>query len=458
MGKTISMSVGRVAIAHDVRIEISANVDEKLMSNNEIFIDKLKDFDYDVVAYTDAKFQTSIDEYNAKQSREDRKKNKSYTELIADENKKLIEKSKQNKEKGIKNNVRKPTKLVHEYVLQVGDRETNGTLDADIEKNREFARKTVEKMQKKYPHADILLATFHADEPNGTPHLHILIQFVGENYKQGLSKQISMSKALELDGFERSQNRGNYAINQWCENVKDTIMTENLEEIFQEEREVVGEHRQHEDTVVFREKAKAEEQYMKTQREEFYKEKEKIEKEIDNLDFEYGRKLFENERQIEQQDFLLKNLEEKIDKKFSELSLKTSEFEKISSQIEKSKEIYLETEKAVKMANTSLERQKKKLEQLENHSQELEAGILACDMVKEIISEMEDMLDVLPDDYREEYFNRQLRRREEEKRKEIEKARRIKIETERERKKSLEEKIKLVELINGKSSKTASEH
>ena len=40
MGKTVSMSVGRVAIFHDIRKEISANVDHSLTKNNVIFIDK----------------------------------------------------------------------------------------------------------------------------------------------------------------------------------------------------------------------------------------------------------------------------------------------------------------------------------------------------------------------------------------------------------------------------------
>lgn len=74
MSKTISMSVGRLAPLHDVRRDISANVDSRLTYRNAIFIDKLSDYDYSIEAYTDAKFQDAIDEYNRKQVREDRKK------------------------------------------------------------------------------------------------------------------------------------------------------------------------------------------------------------------------------------------------------------------------------------------------------------------------------------------------------------------------------------------------
>lgn len=263
MAKTISMSVGRVAIMHDIRAEYSANVDPKRTKNNEIFVDRLKEFNYDIEAYTNNRFQHAIDTYNAKQRRKDRKKNKPYTELLAEENAKLLAKAEYNREHGINTSVRKPTKLAHEYVLQIGDKNTNGALDpnTDMKANREYARQVVEEIQRKYPHANILLATYHADE--ATPHLHLLIQFVGDDYKQGLPEQISMSKALEQDGFERSQNRGNYAINRFVEDIKATIMTDKLAEIMHEERDIIGEHRKHEATAVFREKARAEEKHLK---------------------------------------------------------------------------------------------------------------------------------------------------------------------------------------------------
>lgn len=283
MAKTISFSVGRVAIMHDVRREISANVDQGLVHRNETIIDKLKEYGYSVEAYTNAKFQPIIDAYNDSQTRDERKKNMPYTDIIAEENRKLIKKAEENKEKGIKKSVRKPTRLCHEYVFQVGDRDTNGTLTADLEKNKEYAREVIKGIQKKYPHIDILLATFHADEPNGSLHTHLLVQFDGEGYKQGLKKQISMSKALELDGFERSQNRGDYAVNRWCKDIKETIMTEKLHEVFEEEVEVIGEHRKHDDIAIFREKAKREEEAVQTMVCQCLNEKFRIEDEIEAL-------------------------------------------------------------------------------------------------------------------------------------------------------------------------------
>lgn len=258
MSQTVSMSVGRVAILHDIRKEISANVDQTLITRNEIFIDKLKKYNYDLKDFTNDKFQKFIDEYNSKQSRPERRKTRSYVEMIEEENKKLINKAEDNKKKGIKASVRKPIQLAHEYVLQIGNKDTNSTLTADVEKNKQYCREVLEEIEKKYPHVEVLLATYHADEPQGTPHMHILVQFTGEGYKQGLNKQISISKALELDGFERSNNRGDYAINRWVEDVKDNIMTSKLEWIYGEQREILNDKRSHEDIRFFRKKAKEE--------------------------------------------------------------------------------------------------------------------------------------------------------------------------------------------------------
>ena len=263
---TVSMSHGRVAILHDVRKEISANVDTDLAKNNEIFIDKLRAHNYSVESYTNAKFQPYIDEYNVGK-KPSRQIQETYVEHIAKENEKLIKKSEENKIKGIKASVRKPTQLCHEYVLQIGNRESNGTLDSDIEMNREYCREILNQIQEKYPHCDVLLATFHGDEPNGTPHMHITVQFTGEHYERGLSHQISISKALELDGFERSNNRGDYAINRWTNDIQERIMAPELAKLGIE-REVLGEHRQHEDIKFFREKAKAEELALQEVREE----------------------------------------------------------------------------------------------------------------------------------------------------------------------------------------------
>lgn len=263
MSQTLSFSMGRVAPLHDVRLEVSDNVDLNLTEkNNIIFIDKLADFGYDIEAYTNDKFQPVLDEYNEKQSRDDRKKKKPYCYYLEEENRKLIETAGRYKEQGINKTVKKPTRLAYEFVIQVGDHESNGIAnpDTNVDLNRQYAEEVLEGLQEKYPHMDIMLATFHGDEPQGTPHLHILCQFTGEGYKQGLSRQVSVSKALENDGIERTANRKEapFALSRFTEHVKDTIMTEKLHSLFHEDREIIGDKRAHEELPFFRAKAKEE--------------------------------------------------------------------------------------------------------------------------------------------------------------------------------------------------------
>lgn len=349
MGKTISMSVGRLAPLHDVRLDISANVDTGLTYRNAVFIDKLADFNYSIEAYTDAKFQDAIDEYNQKQVREDRKKRKAYSELLADENQKIIEQSKRKKEKGLGTSSRKPTKLAHEYVLQIGDRISDGTLDprTALDEHKKIAYEALMEMQKKYPHVDILLATFHADEPNGTPHMHIIVQFTGDGYKQGLSRQVSMSKALELDGFERSNNRGDYAINRWCEDVKNTILEPKMCSIMQEKRKELGEHRKHEDIRVFREKAKKEElaiqekqealeSHVKSQEDRLNRIYNSLVSKRDELENE-SAEILEREEQLESRKMALDKKEIQLDS-FSERA--SDMFNEALELLESSKKIY----------------------------------------------------------------------------------------------------------------------
>ena len=276
MGMTISMAMGRVAILHDIRKDISRNVDTSRTKDNEIFVDKLKEYNYDLVAYTDRKFQPAIDKYNAGK-KNCRQIHDTYTEHLAKENKKLLQTAKEKKEKGINSFCRKPRKLAYEFVLQVGDRNSNGVRmsdKAEIERNRIYLRSVLDQIRKKYQHIDILLATYHADEVNGTPHMHMLVQFNGEGYKKGLSQQISVSKALELEGYERAESRGSgrYAMQEWINDIKDNIMEPELIKHFGQTREELGEHRKHIPTAIFRSKAIEEDKEMAEKKQIFKRE------------------------------------------------------------------------------------------------------------------------------------------------------------------------------------------
>ena len=292
MALTLSFSKGDVAIRHDLRINLEQNVDPSLTHRNEIMVDRLKTYGYDVERYTDERFKDYIDKYNEGKY-PCRQITGGYSAYLHEKNQSL------EKSEGL---ARKGTPLALEFVVQVGNRDTNPagryTDESDIERNKHFFKEFTKRFQKKFPHVEILLATFHADEPDGTPHLHMLVQFVGEGYKKGLSHQVSISKALECDGIERGgSRRTGYSMSRWAKDVEDNLMEPLMKEVFHEEREILDEKRSHDDTPVFRMKAKKEQEHMERERERFEKDRDEIAYEVSKK----GEELTSLKEQIEEE-------------------------------------------------------------------------------------------------------------------------------------------------------------
>ncbi len=292
MALTLSFSKGDVAIRHDLRINLEQNVDPSLTHRNEIMVDRLKTYGYDVERYTDERFKDYIDKYNEGKY-PCRQITGGYSAYLHEKNQSL------EKSEGL---ARKGTPLALEFVVQVGNRDTNPagryTDESDIERNRHFIKEFIKRFQEKYPHVEILLATFHADEPDGTPHLHMLVQFVGEGYVKGLSHQVSISRALDCDGIERGgSRRTGYSMSRWAKDVEDSIMEPLMLEVFHEEREVLDEKRSHDDTPVFRMKAKKEQEHMERERERFEKDRDEIAYEVSKK----GEELTSLKKQIEEE-------------------------------------------------------------------------------------------------------------------------------------------------------------
>ena len=294
MGLTISFSMGSVAVKHDIRQAAEPNVDASLTYRDEIMIDKLKDFGYDIYKYTNARFQPYIDEYNEIVSRPCRRKTEPYSQVLEATNEK----------RAANKTGPRPTKIAYEFVLQVGNQDTNPASadrdEEDIELNRILYREILKEIQSQYPHAEILLATYHADEPEGTPHLHILVQFVGEGYERGLSHQISISRALECDGIERAAKRHDdrYQMEAWVEEVKDNIMEPLMKDIMHEDREIIGDSRSRQNIHLFRKSSIDEDRYMEKEREEHQEELNRMEEQKGRLDDE----IIDKNQQISQAD------------------------------------------------------------------------------------------------------------------------------------------------------------
>lgn len=202
MGYSISASQGRVAQYHDERAHVPENVDEKLSRDNKTIVKQ-------DCSYHDAVnrfFKGSVDAYNARQTRNDRKID-DYYESLEDSNRK--------------------EKPVYEYVFQIGNHETNGVTSGTVDeaKSREALDAAMEQLQGKYPNFHFLFIGSHGDEPNGTYHYHVAFTPVGTGYKNGMTERCSLTKALNAMGFKTSNEDG-LAIQQWQNDVKDMIEDE----------------------------------------------------------------------------------------------------------------------------------------------------------------------------------------------------------------------------------------
>lgn len=233
-----SMSLGRVAPRHNLnnnyRMTLN-NVNQKLTKDNIVYIDNLKG--RTIEEYTNDVMQQFIDEYNAKQKRKDRKINMSYTEWHQ-QDKIMMQ--------GVKEG-EKP-EWMHEFVLCYGNNEDywheyfnpktpQSRKDEMYNEADTFYQKAIKEFQKKYPHAHIIYAVLHADENNGSIHVHLCVQFRGSEYTRGLRERISVSRGLEQDGFEHffseslAKENGGYQMERLFKDFRHNVMNKQLEEL-----------------------------------------------------------------------------------------------------------------------------------------------------------------------------------------------------------------------------------
>ena len=171
-------------------------------------------------------------EYNSKQKRKDR--------IIKDYHD-HIRHSRQEKE-------------FHEVIFQIGNKDDTacGTDIATIA--TEALSQYADSFQQRNPHLRMFNAVIHLDE--ATPHLHIdFIPFATEQ-KRGLSTRVSLSKALEQQGF-KSEGKLNTCSKLWIEHEK-----EHLAEIMKTlgiEWEQLGTHKPHLSVLDYKKQKRTEE-------------------------------------------------------------------------------------------------------------------------------------------------------------------------------------------------------
>lgn len=187
--RTISGIIGKGDTYHNNRKIITENVDTQRISNNIIIKqDDIKSVYHDL-------FDKALIEYNSKQKRSDRVI-KNYHEHIRH--------SRQEKE-------------FHEVIFQIGNCEDTAVSSETGKIAAEILKQFAVDFENRNPHIKVFNSVIHLDE--ATPHLHIdFVPFATEQ-KRGLSTRVSLSKALEQQGFI-SEGKFNTCSKLWIDTEK----------------------------------------------------------------------------------------------------------------------------------------------------------------------------------------------------------------------------------------------
>lgn len=177
MAKTISTHNGSAAHrAHNIRspwaTDKQEHIDPALSHNNEILHDEVPREAYQRI------FGKALETYNAKQSRPERQIRDYFSHIEKDARK----------------------HSVYEMIVQIGDRNDTGI---DAPEERECLLEFYEGWKERNPNLECIGAYLHADESEGTLHMHIDYVPVATGYKNGMEIQSSLSKALAQQGFQK---------------------------------------------------------------------------------------------------------------------------------------------------------------------------------------------------------------------------------------------------------------
>lgn len=165
--RTLSITIGGGDIRHNNRLFRPSNVDHSRTPDNiTIAREDIQD------AYHRL-FNDSVTKYNESQKRNDRKIKNYFDKIYRS----------------------KKEKPFYEFIAQVGNQGDQPDQKKCVEILEDFHKM----MQKDYPNMAIFNSVIHVDE--STPHLHLDFIPVGEGYKKGLEKRVSMQKALQNLGF-----------------------------------------------------------------------------------------------------------------------------------------------------------------------------------------------------------------------------------------------------------------
>jgi len=109
----------------------------------------------------------------------------------------------------------KKKNVVYEMIIQVGDYKDTGIKPEETETERAILKEFIATWTVRNPHLELIGVYIHADELHGTLHAHLNYIPVATGYKNGLSVQNGLNKALAAQGFADNKGRKNPPQMRW---------------------------------------------------------------------------------------------------------------------------------------------------------------------------------------------------------------------------------------------------
>ncbi|EJR48091.1 hypothetical protein IIO_06670 [Bacillus cereus VD115] len=246
MSVSLKKATNKTNIKHNNRImnekekERNSHIDYSRSDENKYLVQK------DLKELYREEFGEVLENYNAKQKRNDRKIDDYYKHIQSS----------------------KKTSLQQEMIIQVGDKDDFSSKQ-DFEKANKILEEWLSGFEKRNPNLKIHNAVIHNDE--ASPHMHLNFVPVASGYKRGLEKQVSFDRAITQQDPTLDKTR---PFDDWRE--KEVKLLENILIEYGIERKLVGSN-EYKDVNEYKEKKDLEKEILSLENQLFEKKNELLE-------------------------------------------------------------------------------------------------------------------------------------------------------------------------------------
>lgn len=190
---------------HNLRTIYVPYVDTSKSKDNIYYVNHTKEEAYDYL------FSAAVKEYNNKQKRKDRRIDDYLKKLIEAEEKqkKLIE---QKRAEGCSykelSKYKKAKQSSYEIIVSLGNMKQNPEFNPGGERELDIIailEEYIQGFQSRNPNAYLYLSAIHRDEAHIHGHLDVI--FFSDSYKSGMSRRVSLNRALEDMGFTSDKEK-----------------------------------------------------------------------------------------------------------------------------------------------------------------------------------------------------------------------------------------------------------